>query len=406
MSQCNIGLKEARAYVLEHLPSLAPVTLPVESAAGLVVAQDCLARVDSPAEASSLKDGYAVVSADLRGACEARPVQLRLCGTMVAGGQSDHTIASGQAVKVMTGSRLPQGATAVVACEYTQETDGRVTCVRDAPPGRNILKQGHDVAKGHPVVKAGQRLTPAGTGLLAAAGLYAVAVQARPSVGLIGIGDELVRPGQTLKPGQLYASNIVTLHAWLQQFHMTAEMTIVPDEQAALRRAVERSLRDNDVLLTSGGAWMSDRDLTVSTLQEMGGKVIFHRVRLGPGKAVALILLEGKVVFCLPGGPPSNEMAFLQVVLPGLLHLANLPAQPFQRQTARLMQTLRGQADWSEFVQAHLYEQDGQWCVMPLKKGSRLQSQADANALIELPEGTTQLNEGITILVQALSKLS
>jgi molybdopterin molybdotransferase len=400
---CNISLEEARAYTLEHLKPLKSVETPIESTGGLVVAQECVAQVDCPAAPSSLKDGYAVVSADLDEASAAHPVRLQVCGTMVAGGDAVCGIESGQAVKVMTGSRLPSGATAVLACEYTRETGAWVDCMRDAHPGRNVFRQGHDVTKGQAMARRGERLTPAKTGLLAAAGFATVGVHARPRVALIGIGDELVHPGQPLAEGQLYASNNVTLCSWLRQYHMPAHMTIVPDQEEALRQSVEQALGDNDVILTSGGAWMSDRDLTVRTLKEMGGQLVFHRIRLGPGKALAFILLQGKAVFCLPGGPPSNEMAFLQVVLPALHHLAGLPAQPFYLQTACLTQSVSGQADWTQFQQARLYQEDGTWCVTPLKKGSRLQSQANANALIEIPTGMSRLDQGASILVQVLT---
>lgn len=157
-----------------------------------------------------------------------------------------------------------------------------------------------------------------------------------------------------------------------------------------------------DVVLTSGGAWKSDRDLTVKAFKDMGGEVIFHRVRIGPGKAVALILVNDKTVFCLPGGPPSNEMAFLQIALPGLFHLSGRGPEPFELKTATLTQTVSGQEDWTQFLYAAIEESAGQLSVRPLKKGSRLRSQANAEALIKIPEGVEQLREDEPINVQVL----
>lgn len=402
MAKRNIGLAEALALMLRRLPRPSPGLCPIAEAGGLVLAQDYLARVDCPATATSLKDGYAVHSADLESASEQQPVKLEPCGAMVAGGDTNLGVTSGKTVCVMTGARIPAGADAVLANEFAQVQDGWVYCTRDAKPGRNILAQGHDVARNKTMAAAGEVLTPAKTGLLAAGGLDQVKVIPRPRVGLLGIGDEVVCPGQALKEGQLYASNLVTLKSWLGQFRMQADMTIVPDHQDRLCETLTRLSEQNDVILTSGGAWTSDRDLTIRSLEALGGEVVFHRIRMGPGKAVAMVLLGQTVVFCLPGGPPSNEMAFLQVALPGLLHMAGVSGEPFRRRTACLTETVSGHIDWTQFLQGQVFEKEGRWFVTPLKKASRLQSQADATTLIEIPEGTETITANESISAQCL----
>jgi len=142
--------------------------------------------------------------------------------------------------------------------------------------------------------------------------------------------------------------------------------------------------------------------LTIKVLEEMGGRIVFHRVRIGPGKAAALILLNGKTVFCLPGGPPSNEMAFLQIVLPGLFHLAGEPHVPFENRKATLTKRVGGQKDWTQFFYAVAEQRYGEWFVRPLEMKSRLQCQANANALIKVPEGVEQLEPQRQIQVQIL----
>jgi molybdopterin molybdotransferase len=160
-----------------------------------------------------------------------------------------------------------------------------------------------------------------------------------------------------------------------------------------------------DALITSGGVWKSDRDLTVKVVQELGGDLLFHRVRIGPGKAVAVALVGGKPVFCLPGGPASNEMAFLQIALPGLLRMAGRDPSPFPHLRAVLSVDLEGVAEWTQFWQADLRRVEGEWRVAPIRKKSRLQSQARANALLQLPEGMTRLEKGTEVPVQVLFRL-
>ncbi len=398
----DIGLEQALSQMLDRVTRLAPVDLPVDRAGGLVAADDCIANVDCPSASTSLKDGHAVVSADLENACRDRAVRLKVCGSSFAGGGAGATIKSGAAVKIMTGARIPPGADAVIANEFTEEEGDSVLCYRDAGVRRNILKQGYDVTKGEPIISRGQLIVPAMTGLLAAGGLSAVSVHPKPRVGIIATGDEVVAPGKPLKPGQLYASNLVTLLSWLRHFQIEAEVAVVGDRIEDLSRTVEDMFERVDVLLTSGGAWKSDRDLTVKVFKDMGGGIIFHRVRIGPGKAVALIRVNDKTAFCLPGGPPSNEMAFLQIALPGLFHLSGRRPKPFELKTATLTKTVSGQEDWTQFLYAAIEENAGELFVSPIEKGSRLRSQANAEALIKIPEGVEQLQENEPINVQVL----
>jgi len=398
----DIGFEEALSKMSGQLTPLAPVCLAVDEVEGLVAAEDCIAKADCPSVPTSSKDGYAVFSADIVSASEDRPVRLKVSGRSLAGGERPTNVKSGTAVKIMTGAPIPDGAEAVVAEEFTRQEDSYVLCLRECGPGRNVIERGYDVAKGDTVVRRGEVLTPAKAGLLAAGGISTVRVYPRPRIGVLATGDELVRPGEPLRPGQLYASNLVTLVSWLRCFGMDARVEVVGDRPESLTAAAERLLASADVLLTSGGAWKSERDLTIRVLTEMGGEIVFHRVRMGPGKAVALILLKGKTAFCLPGGPPSNEMAFLQIALPGLFRLAGQTPEPFGYRWATLTKTLEGQKDWTQFHYAAIDERDQQSFVSPVEAKSRLRSQASANALIKIPEGIERLEQQSQIQVQVL----
>ena len=398
----GIGLEEALYRTLERLTPLSPIDIEIDKAAGLAVAENCIAIVDCPSASVSMKDGYAVGSQDLENTSNDSPVKLKVTGSVFAGSQEDKSVVSGAAVKIMTGAKIPQGADAVISSEFTEEKDDGILCYRDAGCGRNILEQGHDVKKDSMIAHHGEILTPAKTGLLAAGGISSVCVHRLPKIGIVAIGDEIVSPGKMLKEGQVYASNLVTLLGWLRHFRMDAQIAVVPDQTEQLRITVESMLKEVDVIITSGGAWKSDRDLTVQTFKEMGGDVVFHHVRMGPGKAVGLIFLNEKAIFCLPGGPPSNEMAFLQIVLPALLHLAGREPIPFEYKTVTLAETVKGDKDWTQFFYARLMGKSGQLFVEPLKMRSRLKSQADANGLIKIPEGVEQLKEKEQIQFQVL----
>ena len=403
MKTYDIGLEEALSMVLGNLKRLSPVVLPVDQVCDLVAAEDLFASADCPSATSSLKDGYAVVSKDIEEASRDHPVKLRVTGMSAAGDNATGSVEPGLAIKVMTGALLPQGADAVIAIEFTREHANQVLCFKSAEPGRNVLLRGTDVEKGGLIVSKGEMLTPALTGLLAAGGVHWIPVFPRPRVAMVATGDEVVAPGHPLKSGQLYASNLVTINSWLRHFGISGESRVVRDDAEEIRRTFTSLLSDVDALMTSGGAWKSERDLTVRVLDEMGWELIFHRVRIGPGKAVAMGMLDEKPVFCLPGGPPSNEMAFLQLALPGLLQTAGRSPIPFGIKKVRLASGVGGDSTWTQFYQAILERRGEEWWGVPLKMKSRLQSQARAEALIKVPEGVDKLEAGDMIEVQVLS---
>jgi molybdopterin molybdotransferase len=192
--------------------------------------------------------------------------------------------------------------------------------------------------------------------------------------------------------------------AWLTSFGIPHDSSIVRDDADAIKRELLGCLPGADVILTSGGAWGSERDLVVGVLRELGWQEIFHHVRVGPGKGIAFGLWEGKPVFCLPGGPASNEMAFLQLALPGMLRMGGENRHPLQTVSARLTENVNGRhRAWTEFKDAVLSkDREGNYTVKLYRNGSRLQAIARASGLVCIPEGVESLNSGEVVPVQIL----
>jgi molybdopterin molybdotransferase len=393
---------EALDQTLHHVSPLGNEEVDLEGASGRVAAQDLAALVDCPSVDASLRDGYAVRSAEITGASPQHPVQLRLDGLAVAGRAWAGTVRQGMAVRALTGAPIPRGADAVVSDEFTTVEGDIVTVTKGAEPGRNILRRGSDVAVGQRIVATGELLRPTQVGLLAAAGHGQLRVFRRPRVAIVATGDEVVAPGSPLPEGKLYASNLVTLASWCTSYGMAVTTAVVPDSEDRIRAQLQACLQDHDAILTSGGAWTSERDLVVHLLDELGWARIYHRVRIGPGKAVAFGLLQGKPVFCLPGGPSSNHMAFLQLALPALHRLEGRTQAGLPIQAARLAQSIQGQKDWTQFVHGCLERSSTGLVFQPLRMKSRLQEMAQMEALVQIPEGTEWLEEGATVLVQVL----
>lgn len=399
-----IGYPEALATTLATIQPLGKVTLPLFEGVDRVAAEDLHARVNSPSVNASLKDGYAVFAEEVQSASLENPVELEIIGTAAAGVPCAQVLRPGTAVRILTGAKIPDGATSVVAEEFTEVVGGRVRVANTAGPGRNILVAGSDVALSERMCSRGDRLRPGMVGILAAAGHGDISVYNRPSVAIIATGDEVVAPGRPLGEGKLYASNLVTLNAWCQRYGMQTDLDIVSDKPDVILQTLQKAVENNDAVLTSGGAWTGDRDFVVHMLETLGWKQFYHRIRMGPGKAVGFGLLDKKPVFILPGGPPSNLLAFLQIGLPGLMRLGGY-AQPKLPEVKVLLEeavTVRD-ADWTQFIFGRLVDGDGVTLFRPLRLKSRLQSMARAKAVIAVPEGVEKLTAGTVVPAQLLA---
>jgi len=401
-----VGYREAFELIASHIRPVGIEEMPLDQSVDRIAAVDVVAQVSYPSTDVSLKDGFAVKSVDVTAASKQNRVFLKVTGSVFAGFKFDGEVKPGNAVKICSGAPIPRGADAVVSAEFCEEISQEEVIVKaDAEPGRNVLRTGGEVKEGATIVKKGGRLLPGYLGLAAAAGVSRVSVYRRPVVAVVGVGDEVVAPGEDLSPGQLYASNLVTMESWLASFGISCVTSVVNDSEEDIKRELQTHLPDVDVIMTSGGAWGSERDLVVGSLAQLGWQEIFHHVRMGPGKGIAFGIWQGKPVFCLPGGPASNEMAFLQLALPGILRISGDSRHPLQTVTARLTEDLKTRhLAWTEFKDATLSrDSKGNYIVGLYRNRSRLQAIASANGLVCIPEGTESLSSGDAVPVQILA---
>jgi molybdopterin molybdotransferase len=401
--QTFIGFKEALDLTLANVSVDPTEILPLNRLTGRILSENIISLVDCPSLSSSRKDGYAVQSLDLTGASEENPVILKVVGTLVAGETSGVKIKKGQAVRITTGAPLPEGADAVLSEEFCQRNEDKITAINTAESGRNIQQRGKDIRQKEPVAARGEKLTPALLGLVAAAGHDSAKVYSLPRVAVIATGDEVVAPGKPLPEGKLYASNMVEICSWLSLLGVDYKTELVSDRRKDIANAITKHLPDVDLFLTSGGAWGSEKDLILEVVESLNWQGIYHRVRMGPGKPVGFGLLGHKPFFFLPGGPPSNEMAFLQLAIPALLKMMGDLSKLFPFATARLAKTVRGKKDWTDFVHARIENREDQLWVHPARLTSGLQSMARKEALIIIPEDREEISAGETIAIQLYS---
>jgi molybdopterin molybdotransferase len=384
--------EQALQQVIEVARPLPPIKVPIDEAVGQVLAVQVRATENMPPFPSSSMDGYAVVASDTS-------LEREVLGEQDAGHVGAPRVRPGTAIRIMTGAAVPEGADTVIPVELATEAGNRVRFDRLLPKGANVRPVGQDLAQGDLVLKPGMALGAAEIGLLATMGHAAIFVYPRPRVAIMATGDELVPLGQTPGPGQIRDSNSHALAALIRSWGaVPVVIGIVRDEETTLRAAVLDALGRADVLLTSGGVSMGRRDLMKPLLEELG-RVCFGRVAQKPGKPTTMAIVQGKLVFGLPGFPVSSLVSAELYVRPALRIMAGLGATQRQEIAVHLQHAIRHDPDREEFQRAIVTWENGQaWARNTGDQVSgRLRSLVGANALIRLAEGVSEYSQGETV---------
>ena len=334
-------------------------------------------------------DGYAVRASDTFGASERSPASLRVADA----------VGAGTATRVHTGSELPEGADAVVIVEATDRTGDELSVYEAVPEGGNVGPVGEDVAEGQALFKPGHRLRPSDLGLLKAVGLDTVEVFARPRVSVVPTGEELVQSDP--EPGEIVETNGQTVTQYVERWGGEATYRdIVTDDADALRAAIERDL-DHDVVVTTGGSSVGERDIVPEVVAELG-EVFVHGVALKPGHPVALGSVEGTPVLMLPGYPVACIVNSVQFLRPAIETAGRRPAVSLPTTEARLTRKIPSEPGVRTFARVTV-ETEGEPTATPTrtKGASILSSVALADGWVVVPEAREGYAEGDTVAVEA-----
>ena len=387
-----LSLDEAVRTVLEHARPLPAERVPLEEAAGRVLAEPARAAVDLPPFASSAMDGYALRAADAPGTL---PVVARIA----AGSPAPRPLEPGEAMAIATGGAVPAGADAVAPIEDVVASDNTIELARAVEGGAHVRPRGGDVRAGDVVVGAGQRLGPAQLGALAAAGVPEVACARRPRATVLATGSELRPPGEPLAPGEIYEANGLLLAAALGDAGAQVErLPVAVDEDGVHREALEQALAA-DVVVTSGGVSVGPHDLVRRIEAELGVEEIFWGVAVKPGKPVSFGVRGATLVFGLPGNPVSTLAGAELFVRPALLALqgARDPGPAFL--PGRLERPLRQDRLRDQLVRARTRTAGEDVLLEPLggQESHMIVRAAAAAALVLVPRGDGELAAGATV---------
>jgi molybdopterin molybdotransferase len=401
-----LTVAQARERILDRITALDSETVALSEARGRVLAEEVRSERDVPPFANSAMDGYAVRSRDVAEASAAQPVRLRVLGEIRAGAAPPAAVQPQTALRIMTGAMIPEGSDAVVRVEDTAEHDGTVEVRVPVAAGMSLRGAGSDLHRGDLVATAGRVVTPGLIGLLASSGRVAVQCIRRPRVLALTTGDELREPGEALGPGQITNTNRYTLLAAIQEAGgIVIDAGVARDDRGDL---IERlgAAGDTDLVVTTGGVSMGAYDLVRGLLEEREA-VTFWQVALRPGKPLMFATVGRVPLIGLPGNPVSTVVAFELFVRPALLKLQGRTDLERPRLTAVTEERLQNPPHLEQYFRG-IARHDGAKIVVRLtgdQSSHVLRSMADANCLVIVPLGTSEVAAGTPVEIIPLAPI-
>ena len=389
----TLPIDEARALAFDALPRISRVErLALSSAAGRVAAGDVICASDVPPFDRAGMDGYAVIAEDTFGAGRYEPRVLQVVETVYTGETPTRRINRGECAEIATGAPMPEGADAVVMVEETERApDQQVRIFTPVYPKQHVGRRGADLKSGDVAVSRGMLLTPARIGALAAAGISAVDVFAKPRVAILSTGNEVAEPGTPLPPGHIYDINRFTLEAIAREHggdplpHPPA-----PDTIEALTAALTAAAASADIVVFSGGSSVGERDLILDVI-DARGEVVFHGIAVKPGKPTVFGRVDGKPVLGMPGYPTSCLSNAYMLLVPMLRMMAHLPEWSPRIVRAPLARRVVSTTGRHQFYTVRL--RDGK-AEPAFKASGDITSMAAADGYIDIPAQTDVVEAG------------
>jgi molybdopterin molybdotransferase len=394
----SIPIDEALARLDAGIQPLPVERVPLERALSRVTAMPVAAQCDLPPFDQSAMDGYALRAAD----AAAAPLSLPLAATVAAGPHTDlPRLPSGHACRIYTGGLMPLGADTVIRQEWTEAQDGAVLIKRAIPVGHDMRSQGEELRLGTPMCPAGRRLDPGLIGALAMAGVAEVEVRRAPRIRVLVSGDEVIPAGQSPRPGEVFNANGPLLAAWLgSEGYDTVQVTQVADTPEAVRAALLDAFESCDLVISTGGVSVGDRDLIAPEAERLGAQRLFWKVAQKPGKPLFVARRGTSLLMGLPGNPASVLVNLAVFVRRALDRLEGLTRPGPQMHAGILAADVRADAERETWLRMRLEFSSGGQILLhpqPHQASHMLSNLAQANVLARLPMASVPIAAGSAV---------
>ena len=394
-----IALEEALEILNKNTKALKSEVVSIKDSLKRVLYGDVKSKINNPPFNKSVFDGYAFKSEDSKGTSKENPIELKIVDEIFAGMWPEIEIKHGEAIRIMTGAPIPMGADCVLKQEETERHGDLVKIFKEMKSYENISFMGEDIKIGETLIKKGKRLDYADLGIMASSGISEVLVYKKPRVSIISTGDEVCDINSTLKPGKIYDSNLYSLSARIEELgYNILSMEHVGDNILKIGEAIEKAFEKSDIVFTTGGASVGEKDLMQKVSESIGFEKLFWKIKIKPGSAVVCSKREEKILVSLSGNPNAALTTF---ELLGKSILKKLEGEEeninIKREKGILMDSFNKKSPQRRFLRGNvIYDEKGaRVYITQIKSGNGiLSSLLNANCLIEIEKRNEGLNRG------------
>ena len=394
-----IALEEALEILNKNTKALKSEVVSIKDSLKRVLYGDVKSKINNPPFNKSVFDGYAFKSEDSKGTSKENPIELKIVDEIFAGDFSEIEIKHGEAIRIMTGAPIPMGADCVLKQEETERHGDLVKIFKEMKSYENISFMGEDIKIGETLIKKGKRLDYADLGIMASSGISEVLVYKKPKVSIISTGDEVCDINSTLKPGKIYDSNLYSLSARIEELgYNVLSMEHVGDNILKIGEAIEKAFEKSDIVFTTGGASVGEKDLMQKVSESIGFEKLFWKIKIKPGSAVVCSKRQEKILISLSGNPNAALTTFELLGKPVLKKLEGEEENiNIKREKGVLMDSFNKKSPQRRFLRGNIiYDEKGaKVYITQIKSGNGiLSSLLNANCLIEIEKGNEGLNRG------------
>lgn len=399
----SIYLDDALKLIKNSIEPITEVeTVDLKDGLGRLISDDFIAPMNNPPFDRSPLDGFALRSSDTKGASRKRPKKLKVIDRSYAGSISNKKIEKGEAVRIMTGGKMPEGSNCVIRIESVDEEGDYINIFNELSEYENYVFAGEDIKKGELLINKGTKLNSVHLGVLGSMGQKNIEVYRKPRVGIISTGDEIVQLGKDLKDGQIYGTNDILISSRLKELGI--EPIFVNQEKDCVDKVSKKILKDIDkldLLITTGGVSVGDKDIFHEVVENVGGKRIFWKLRLKPGSPLMYTLVKEKPMISLSGNPFAALATFEVVVREALYYLTGDNSLLTKRVKAKLLDSFNKKSNIVRYLRC-IYRDGEVFFAKGGHSSGMLASMAECNALIEIEQGNKGLEKGDIVEVLLL----